>query len=89
MSNEEIMAILKMSEQEKWRKGITQEQEKEAFDRVTKALANQVPEGEWLTAGVGAFKCSICGREIATSISEKKPAKEYPYCHCGAKMINR
>lgn len=42
--------------------------------------------GEWLNSGVGSFKCSLCGRGIATSISEKNPSKDYPFCHCGAKM---
>jgi len=44
------------------------------------------PQGTWLKDGVGGFKCSLCDRGIATSISEKHPSKEFPYCHCGAKM---
>lgn len=30
------------------------------------------------------YKCSNCGRLI--SVWDKKELKEYPYCHCGAKM---
>ena len=44
------------------------------------------PQGKWLKYGVGGFKCSICGRGIATSISEENPSKDYPFCHCGADM---
>ena len=44
------------------------------------------PQGKWVRNGVGSFKCSLCGRGIATSISEEKPSKNYPYCHCGAYM---
>lgn len=86
MSDEEIIAILKMSEQEKWQKGITQEQEKEAIDRVTKALANQVPEGVWEVEENDEYfcRCSNCKKNTVPRYTHK-PA----YCDkCGAKMTN-
>lgn len=30
------------------------------------------------------YKCSVCGREIKTYDG----LREFPYCHCGAKMEN-
>jgi len=57
---------------------------KKGYEDAKKEYAR--PQGEWLKYGVGGFKCSICGRGIATSISEKNPSKDYPFCHCGAEM---
>lgn len=57
---------------------------KKGYEDAKKEYAR--PQGEWLNNGVGCFKCSICGRGIATSISENNPSKDYPFCHCGAEM---
>lgn len=33
------------------------------------------------------YECSECGRSIDAPITEEFMLKDYPYCHCGAKMI--
>lgn len=33
------------------------------------------------------YKCSECGRQIETSDTKEKLLVNYPYCYCGAKMI--
>lgn len=60
-----------------------------------KALSER-PQGEWIKVKeermsidmsgeiVTRYKCSKCGRVIATFPS--KLADYYPFCHCGAKM---
>ena len=37
---------------------------------------------EWATKA--KYRCSVCGREIMSSV--KVNIEKYPYCHCGAKM---
>lgn len=32
------------------------------------------------------YACSRCGRVLRCSLPQDKAEKEYPYCHCGAKM---
>lgn len=40
---------------------------------------------DWYDA---AYKCSCCGREIITPYELKNNLySDYPYCHCGAKMV--
>jgi len=40
---------------------------------------------DWYDA---AYKCSCCGREIITPYEVKNNLySDYPYCHCGAKMV--
>ncbi len=40
---------------------------------------------DWYNA---AYKCSCCGREIITPYELKNNLySDYPYCHCGAKMV--
>lgn len=67
----------------------------EAFEKAYQALAGR-PQGEWIKVKeermsvdmsgeiVTRYKCSKCGRVIATFPS--KLADYYPFCHCGAKM---
>ena len=53
-----------------------------------------VRHGRWLfvTAGqmTSAWCCSECGRTVVITCDEElrqsKLEKEYPFCHCGAKM---
>lgn len=33
------------------------------------------------------YECSECGRCVAETITEEFMLKDYPYCHCGAKML--
>ena len=33
------------------------------------------------------YECSECGRSIDETITEEFMLKNYPYCHCGAKML--
>ena len=33
------------------------------------------------------YECSECGRSIDETITEEFMLKDYPYCHCGAKML--
>lgn len=32
------------------------------------------------------YECSECGRRIDSPFTEEVTLKDYPYCHCGAKM---
>lgn len=32
------------------------------------------------------YECSECGRCVDETITEESMLKNYPYCHCGAKM---
>lgn len=34
----------------------------------------------------GIYRCPWCGRIMATMFVESEVAKQFPYCHCGAKM---
>lgn len=33
------------------------------------------------------YECSECGRSVDETVTEKFMLKDYPYCHCGAKML--
>ena len=47
------------------------------------------PQGEWISIGTisHSYKCSVCGRTLFhTTVGKSHVAKNYPYCHCGAKM---
>ncbi len=45
--------------------------------------------GKWITVDKGlivtSYKCSECGRTVRDDTGYDV-AKDYPYCHCGAKM---
>lgn len=46
--------------------------------------SDERPQGEWiLVDDTEKFiaKCSVCGR-----IEDSRMVKDYPFCHCGAKM---
>lgn len=65
---------------------------KEAYEKgfnrgLSKAPKPKVeqPQGEWIIVDdTEQFiaKCSVCGR-----IEDSRMVKDYPFCHCGAKMI--
>lgn len=45
--------------------------------------------GQWIeiTSSNHTYKCSVCGRLLVNITDGKNNvAKNYPYCHCGAKM---
>ena len=70
------------------------------FSKRIKALSSpsvipQPKRGHWVlndnqgvqAAGCLTYHCSECGREISSKYHGKiSLLKEYPYCHCGAKM---
>ena len=68
--------------------------EPNASPEVLKLFAKYVaeykrPQGEWIHNGINIegmdlYRCSICNRSIVTWSSR---IDEYPYCHCGARMI--
>ena len=53
-----------------------------------------VRHGLWVPCRIGeltsTYKCSVCERRVCVSGEEQaheaKLQKEYPYCHCGARM---
>ena len=60
----------------------------EALDRAIESLENQ-KIGHWIRQkGVYGLadtcECSVCGRTIYAG--NENDLKDYPYCHCGAKM---
>ena len=53
-------------------------------------------KGKWIrnktqgvqSVGFQTYHCSECGREISSKYHGKMSIlKEFPYCHCGAKMV--
>ena len=61
---------------------------KEALEMAIEALENQ-KIGHWIRQkGVYGLadtcECSVCGRTIYAG--NENDLKDYPYCHCGAKM---
>lgn len=56
-----------------------------------KALKQEQKTGHWIRITNGAMKekyiCSECGRQIENDGIESLLPIKYPYCHCGAKMI--
>jgi hypothetical protein len=54
------------------------------------ALSTERPKGRWIEVPDKVwsyeFKCSCCGQSVYTTIGERRVAKWYPYCHCGADM---
>lgn len=63
---------------------------------VIKALEQKPKTGHWIrnekqgvqAVGYLTYHCSECGREICSKYHGKiSLLKEYPYCHCGAKMV--
>ena len=48
--------------------------------------------GEWINRPkTCVFVCSVCGREVRTFHTNRaeESEREFPYCHCGAKMDKR
>lgn len=59
-------------------------------DEIIKILTeeNVIPQGEWIlqyrTCGDEFYTCSLCERAI--EVDYPQTLKDFPYCHCGAKM---
>lgn len=58
---------------------------------VPAADVQEVKHGKWIHRGHNgqmeyAFECSVCERWMFTDFPPKYVVKEYPYCHCGARM---
>lgn len=59
-----------------------------------KANWQEVKHGKWIFKGVHisgfAFKCSVCGRYMFANEEQcnttKDLIKNFPFCHCGARM---
>lgn len=65
-----------------------EEEDIEALEKGIESLKNQ-KTGYWIRQkGVyglaDTYECSVCGRTIYAEIEDD--LKDYPYCHCGAKM---
>lgn len=67
-----------------------------AIKEAIKALEQISRTGHWVlnnkqgmqAVGFLTYHCSECGREIGSKYYNKTSLlKEYPYCHCGAKMV--
>ena len=67
---------------------------RKSIARINAADVSPVRHGRWLfvTAGqmTSAWCCSECGKTVVITCDEElrqsKIEKEYPFCHCGAKM---
>lgn len=68
----------------------------EVFAIAKEALEQGLNTGHWIlndNQGVQAvgyliYHCSECGREISSKYHGKiSLLKEYPYCHCGCRMV--
>lgn len=64
-------------------------------DCISRSVQLKVKTGRWIknkeqgvqAVGYLTYHCSECGREISSKYHGKVSLlKEYPYCHCGAKM---
>ena len=60
-------------------------------DGYAKAIEeNERPKGEWIKEPNGRttdiYRCSLCKRSIM--LCKGADLTNYPFCHCGAKMIN-
>ena len=68
----------------------TSEDLEEVIGDLPAADVAPVRHGRWLLVRPGewtaAMKCSECGRRISVNPKEVILEKDYPYCHCGAKM---
>lgn len=65
-----------------------------AIDAIADAVVKKMQEsktGHWIRITNGAMKekyiCSECGRQIEDDGIEGLLPIKYPYCHCGAKMV--
>ena len=95
MTNEEAIKRLKEVQAEFNENWVDYGGINEAFKKAYQALAKR-SQGEWIKVKeermsvdmsgeiVTQYKCSKCGRVIATFPS--KLADYYPFCHCGADM---
>ena len=86
----------RIAEEEGWQEkcdGIFQA--KELIANMVGIEAEAILHGQWRFDGawrngdgiVNDYFCSCCGRTI--SVNCKTELENYPYCHCGAKMIWR
>ena len=85
-----------MSQMIKDEDGFLSDNTVEAHKMAIKALEQEPKTGHWIRnekQGVHAvgylnYHCSECGREICSKYHGRiSLLKEYPYCHCGAKMV--
>ena len=62
--------------------------ERSVIDSIPTADVVEVRHGEWKQNPFfePLYYCSECGRHIEDRSNDKNPSKNFPYCHCGAKM---
>lgn len=62
----------------------------DGIERLPAADVAPVRHGRWVLIVPGqttsALQCSECGRRITVHTQIGNLEKDYPYCHCGAKM---
>ena len=63
-------------------------------NEILDALEQEPKTGHWISIEErtdwydATYECSCCGRQIITSYElSKNLYEQYPYCHCGAKMV--
>lgn len=78
---------------------MTIELSENVIDAIADAVVKKMQDsktGHWIlndyqgvqAVGYLTYHCSECGREIRSKYHGKiSLLKEYPYCHCGARMI--
>lgn len=64
----------------------------QTLNKVMDWLEQEPKTGHWIRITNGAMKekyiCSECGRQIEDDGIEGLLSIKYPYCHCGAKMVD-
>lgn len=74
----------------------TEEGTEEGYIGTIKGIVNRMPTieerrpGTWieLTNTNHTYVCSVCGRMLVNITDGKnKVVEHYPYCHCGARMV--
>ena len=61
--------------------------------QIANAPTVELPHGEWKLISSDLdfeeYQCSVCGRVMVSyeNLNSSKLIKEYPFCHCGARMV--
>ena len=70
---------------------LTDEERQILIRAIGNGIAYKERQGEWVLAycscGDRYYTCSICNRVI--EVKNDQSLKDYPFCHCGAKMVIR
>ncbi len=82
MTNKEAIKFLKEPRMWEWLNVAQQI----AIDMAIDALSQEPKTGHWKEIGYHIYECSECGRVESINDFENVYI-EYPYCHCGARMV--